>query len=163
MWTLRLDQIETVLYVRAPSHSLLPLRFLKQLKLSQYYFIGEICYIAAIATTKISILFLLLRLFPKKSFRFLVYATMAFCGATGISFVFATAFQCNPVPYSWQQLDATKKGTCNNINLQAWVNAGLNISQDIIVLALPLRDLYGLKINLRKKIMVMSMFCVGIL
>src|ERR1044071_4587643 len=99
---------------------------------------GEVCYIVSIAFTKISILFVLLRGFRQKNFRISVYVPMAFCAATCITFVFATVFQCNPVAYSWEQLDANNKGRCNNINVQAWTVAALSIAQDIIIIGLPL-------------------------
>ena len=124
---------------------------------------GEVFYIGAITATKISILFVLLRVFRQKGFRIAVYIVMAFCGGTCIAFIFATVFQCAPVSYSWQQLDDEKKGRCNNINLQAWTVAALSIVQDIIIIALPLKNLYELQISFEKKIMVMSMFGVGIL
>ncbi|KAI4717643.1 hypothetical protein E4T48_06151 [Aureobasidium sp. EXF-10727] len=141
MWTLPLANIEHVLF---------------------YYYLGEIFYFASITATKISILAFFLRVFPKKSVRQTVYVIMAICVAYGLSFILATTFQCNPVPYSWKQIDDNYAGSCNNINIQGWMSAIFNIVIDIVILVLPLKELYALNTSLKKKLMVMIMFSLGI-
>lgn len=112
---------------------------------------------------KISILFFILRVFPEKSFRKIVFVVIGLCVGYGLGFVFATAFQCQPVSYSWLQIDSAVQGQCNNINLQGWMSAICNIIIDIIIIILPLKNLYGLQIGLKKKVMIMVMFSLGIL
>ncbi|KAI0148662.1 CFEM domain-containing protein [Xylariaceae sp. FL1272] len=141
IWTLPLKNIENVLF---------------------YYYLGEIFYFAALTMNKISILLFMLRVFPKKTFRKIIYVVIGLCVAYGLSFVFATAFQCTPVDYSWLQIDSTVQGHCNNINLQGWMSAIWNIVIDIIIIVLPLKDLYELQLALKKKLMVMLMFSLGI-
>lgn len=43
------------------------------------------------------------------------------------------------------------------------MSAIFNIMIDIIILVLPLKELYGLNTSLKKKLMVMVMFSLGIL
>lgn len=124
---------------------------------------GEIFYFAAQATNKISILLFILRIFPDKEFRKYIYGTMGLVGAYGFAFIMATAFQCSPPNHSWLQLDATHSGSCNNINLQGWFSAIFNIVIDLIILALPLKHLYRLNISMKKKLMIMLMFSLGVL
>lgn len=130
---------------------------------SQYYYLGEIFYFAALAVTKISILIFILRVFPEKKFRKIVYGVIGLCVAYGTGFVFATMFQCAPINYSWLQVDSSVKGQCNNIHIQGWMSAICNIVIDLIILVLPLKNLFGLQIDLKKKIMIMFMFSLGIL
>ncbi|KAI1849609.1 hypothetical protein JX265_007948 [Neoarthrinium moseri] len=141
MWTLPPKNIENVLF---------------------YYYLGEIFYFAALSMNKISLLLFILRVFPDKAFRKIVFVVCGLCVGYGISFIVATAFQCNPIPYSWLQVDSTVEGTCNNIHLQGWMSAICNIVIDIIIIILPLKNLYALQIKLKKKIMIMFMFSLGI-
>ncbi|KAK8095686.1 cfem domain-containing protein [Apiospora kogelbergensis] len=141
MWTLPMQNIENVLFL---------------------YYLGEIFYFAALAVNKISILIFILRVFPDQSFRRIVYGVIGLTAAYGISFVVATMLQCQPLNYSWKQIDSTIQGKCNNIHLQGWMSAILNIVVDLIILVLPLKQLYALQTNLKKKIMIMVMFSLGI-
>ena len=70
---------------------------------------------------------------------------MGICVAYGVSFVLATTFQCSPIPYSWKQLDDNYPGSCNNIHIQGWMSAIFNIVIDLIILILPLKELYALQ------------------
>ncbi|KAF7536940.1 hypothetical protein G7054_g4094 [Neopestalotiopsis clavispora] len=141
MWTLPLQNIENVLF---------------------FYYLGEIFYFASLSFNKISLLLFILRVFPDKQFRRMVFGVCALCVGYGVSFVLATAFQCNPINHSWLQVDSTHLGHCNNINLQSWMSAVFNIIIDLIIIVLPLKNLYGLQIALKKKIMIMFMFSLGI-
>ena len=112
---------------------------------------------------KMSLVFFMLRVFPDAQFRRLCYAIMAIVAAYGIAFTTATALQCWPVEYAWQRVDETHHGKCNNVHLQAWLAAICNIVLDLALLLLPLRSLWGLNMNLKKKLMIMSMFSLGVL
>ncbi|KAF2442465.1 hypothetical protein P171DRAFT_392365 [Karstenula rhodostoma CBS 690.94] len=142
MWTLKDFQITNVL---------------------RYYYMGEIFYVLALGLSKISILFFYLRVFPAKEFRLQIYGVMALCGAYTIAFFFATTIQCLPVSFAWTQWDGLHKGKCNDIHLQGWIAAAINIILDVLVMILPLRHLAGLNMNIKRKLMVMSMFSVGII
>ncbi|CAJ2499722.1 Uu.00g025750.m01.CDS01 [Anthostomella pinea] len=141
MWTLPLKNIENVLF---------------------YYYLGEIFYFASLSVNKISLLLFILRVFPEKKFRRIVFIVCGLCVGYGAGFIFATIFQCSPVDYSWLQVDSTVAGHCNNINLQGWMSAICNILLDLLIIALPLRNLYHLQINFKTKIMIMFMFSLGI-
>lgn len=159
MWTLPLSNIENVLFVcisACQSNN-------TSIDMTQYYYLGEIFYFASLTATKISLLAFFLRVFPQKAFRKVIYVVIGICVAYGVSFVLATTFQCYPVPYSWKQLDDSYEGSCNNIHIQGWMSAIFNIVIDIIILVLPLKELYALQTSLKKKLMVMVMFSLGIL
>jgi hypothetical protein len=112
---------------------------------------------------KISLICFILRVFPDKNFRRICYAIEVLVVAYGISFTTATALQCWPARYAWKQIYSDEQGTCNNIHLQAWLAAVFNIVLDVILLALPLGSLWKLNMGLKKKLMVMAMFSLGIL
>ncbi|KAF2498993.1 hypothetical protein BU16DRAFT_559023 [Lophium mytilinum] len=140
MWTLKPDQITHFLF---------------------YFFLGEIAYIEGMGILKIAILWFLLSIFPDKQFRKYVFIVIGLCLAYCVAFLFATIFQCTPVSYTWTQWDGLHPGKCNNIHIQGWLSAIANITLDIFVMVLPLRQLSRLNMNWRKKMAVMSMFLVG--
>ncbi|KAH7397235.1 hypothetical protein BKA66DRAFT_408993 [Pyrenochaeta sp. MPI-SDFR-AT-0127] len=142
MWTLEAHQITNVLH---------------------FYYAGEIFYVLALGISKISILCFYLRVFPSKNFRRVIYGVMGLSVAYTIAFFFATTFQCVPLSYAWNQWDGLHKGKCNDIHVQGWVAAAINIALDVIVMVLPLRHLARLNMNLKRKLMVMAMFSVGII
>jgi hypothetical protein len=141
LWALEAEQITNVLF---------------------YYYLGEIFYVVALGISKISILFFYLRVFPSKGFRTLTYSVMGLSVAYTVTFFFATTIQCWPISLAWTQWDGLHQGTCNNIHLQGWIAAAINIILDTMVMVLPLRHLAKLNMSLKKKVMVMAMFSVGI-
>jgi hypothetical protein len=141
IWTLQPEQITNVLF---------------------YYYLGEIFYVVALGVSKISILFFYLRVFPAKSFRTLTYSVMGLSAAYTVAFFIVTTWQCLPVSLAWTQWDGLHEGKCNDIHLQGWIAAAINIALDAVVMILPLRHLAVLNMSLKKKVMVMSMFSVGI-
>lgn len=159
MWTLPMQNIKNVLFV-----SWLFLRDeTTSLTKRKLYYLGEIFYFAAISMNKISILIFILRVFPDQQFRRVIYVVVGLCVGYAFGFIFATAFQCTPVSYSWMQIDSTIEGHCNNVNLQGWMSAICNIVIDLTIIILPLKHLYQLQVNLKKKILIMIMFSLGIL
>ncbi|KAJ0304007.1 hypothetical protein Brms1b_011424 [Colletotrichum noveboracense] len=142
MWTLPLKNIENVL---------------------EYYFLGELFYFLAQAMNKLSILFFLNRIFQHNNLSKAIWVTMGLVLAYAAAFFFATLFQCWPINHAWLQLEEKHLGRCNNIHLQGWLSAAFNIVLDVIILVLPLHQLYLLQMPLKKKLMVMVVFSLGIL
>ncbi|KAJ0383193.1 hypothetical protein COL922a_010997 [Colletotrichum nupharicola] len=141
MWTLPLKNIENVL---------------------EYYFLGELFYFLAQAMNKLSILFFLNRIFRHNNLSKAIWVTMGLVLAYAAAFFFATLFQCWPINHAWLQLEEKHLGRCNNIHLQGWLSAAFNIVLDVIILVLPLHQLYLLQMPLKKKLMVMVVFSLGI-
>lgn len=125
--------------------------------------IDEVLYLSILPMTKISILCFYLRVFPKKEIRVTAYVVMAFCVGYLISFVLISVFQCDPINGAYLRWDGEHNFKCNNINAQGWAAAIANMILDIVVMALPLRELYHLNLSLRKKLGVLCMFSLGIL
>ncbi|OMP82494.1 hypothetical protein BK809_0006804 [Diplodia seriata] len=140
IWTLPFENITHILYI--------------------YYF-DEDLYLSALPLLKISILLFYLRIFPEKGFRRAVFVTIGLCIGYCIAFVLVSVFQCRPIRYAWLQWDDEHEGTCNNINAQGWSSAAINVILDIIVIILPLPQLWELQLNKRKKFLLLLMFSVG--
>jgi hypothetical protein len=120
-------------------------------------------YLSSLPLTKISILLFYLRIFPSRKIKLAVYVLIALNLGYLISFVLVSIWQCRPISLAWTRWDGEHAGSCNNINLQGWTSAAFNIVLDVCTLALPLPELYALKMSARKKLQVLSMFSVGFL
>ncbi|KAJ5214982.1 hypothetical protein N7468_010661 [Penicillium chermesinum] len=141
MWTIPLDNITRILYI---------------------YFWDELMYLSILPLTKISICCFYLRIFPERRFRTVTYIMIGINVCYLLVFVLISVFQCLPVDGAWLHWDGEGNYKCNNINAQGWSSAIINMALDILVMALPLRQLYHLNLSARKKIYVMCMFSLGI-
>ncbi|KAL2067592.1 hypothetical protein VTL71DRAFT_2017 [Oculimacula yallundae] len=123
------------------------------------FYIGENIYVAVLGLIKISILAFYLRIFQLQTpFRIAVYATIIFVaiGTSAISFL--TIFQCQPVASFW---DTDLNGKCLDINALAYANSGLSIVQDFLIIILPIRVVWQLNLDRKKKWSVAFMFALG--
>lgn len=80
-----------------------------------------------------------------------------------IAFILISVFQCRPLPGAWHRWYEEENYKCNHINAQGWAAAVLNMVLDIVVMVLPLRQLYRLNLSVKRKAFVMCMFSLGIL
>ncbi|KXJ89363.1 hypothetical protein Micbo1qcDRAFT_235195 [Microdochium bolleyi] len=125
------------------------------------YFWDELLYLAIIPLTKISILAFYLRIFPRKEFRIMTYVLIVGNVLYLVVFELITVFQCTPIEGAWLHWDGEFEATCRNLNLQAWVAAAVCLVLDIATIVLPLPELWRLSMSWKKKLQVLSMFCVG--
>ena len=112
---------------------------------------------------KISIVFFFLRIFPSRSFRWVLWGTQYFNILLGISFIIVGFVQCRPLNFFWDRWDGEHQGTCVNLNAMAWSHAALNIALDIWLLALPTSQIYGMNIAALKKAQILVIFGFGVL
>ena len=78
------------------------------------------------------------------------------CGAWGI---FGNVFMCTPVSFFWTR--GHNSGHCMNQYIIWFTNAGLNISQDIVILLLPLPVIRSLRIPASQKKGLVTMLALG--
>ncbi|KAI0478211.1 hypothetical protein F4859DRAFT_478987 [Xylaria cf. heliscus] len=127
------------------------------------YWWAEILYQAGLPLTRISILCFYLRVFPQERIRWASFALIGLNLANFIAFVIATIFQCFPIYGAWTFWDGSFTGHCNNVHIQSWIQAGFNISLDLLVIILPLPPLANLTASKRKKVQILIMFSLGFL
>ncbi|KAH7084076.1 hypothetical protein FB567DRAFT_472398, partial [Paraphoma chrysanthemicola] len=127
----------------------------------RYIYIIVILYFLLITLIKLTLLFFLLRIFPRPLMRRLLWATIAFNVLWGLASALASALECQPASSYWTHWDNEKPRKCVNINALAWSNAILSIVLDVWMLALPLYEVFHLQLSWRKKISVALMFFVG--
>lgn len=128
---------------------------------SKLTLVGTTLYYTSTSTTKLSILFMYKRLFAvnglfHRRFWILAIVLMGFWLGTTI----ANLCSCVPLHEFWMPRDPA---SCFNFNV-FWLVAGiLEAILDVIILVLPLRIVYGLKLSKRKKIALVGVFLFGAL
>lgn len=139
------------------------LEFWQVTDFSFYLYIFTVLYFLNIAVVKLSFLFFYLQVFPKRSVRRYLWATVAFTVCFGITFVFAGIFQCQPVSHYWNRWNSESGGSCVDVSALAWANSGVSIALDLWMIAIPLSQVRNLNLDWKKKTEVAFMFCVGLL
>jgi hypothetical protein len=132
----------------------------------------EALYIFSTVTTKISILLFYRRLVSSsvsRTFRWIVYAAIAFVAAYFLAFIPLTFSECRPIEAAWMLSDIKwwweheHSVSCINEGLSLSISAIISATQDFIAFGLPLTLFSKLKIPPRQKIALAGIFVVGFL
>ncbi|KAK2047222.1 integral membrane protein [Colletotrichum somersetense] len=122
----------------------------------------ELFYLVELALIKASILFFFLRIFPGRGIRRCLWSVQIMNLLVCLAFVILIFAQCRPFSYFWTGWDGEHEGMCIDLSKLALVHVGLNIALDIVMLVLPVTQIYKLNMDTRKKIGVIAMFQAGI-
>ena len=120
--------------------------------------VGEIIYTLSLVAIKISILQLYRSIFPGRGFIIMTSVVGAGVIAWGIAVILVSILQCNPVRGEW---DLTVPATCIPLEHFYLGNAVPNIAMDVIILALPIPNVWALQMSLRQKYVVSGLFLLG--
>jgi hypothetical protein len=166
IWTVPFDDITAILRVRNLSQQRsLAIPQERLTYHAQDFYIEQYIYQVVIVATKISIVLLYLRIFPKevsKRFQYISWGVIAGLVAYGISFCIYFAVQCRPINYFWHQWDGEHEGTCLDIQANVFANSAFNIFFDLVVMLLPIPKLMALQVrDTRRKVGVILTFLVG--
>ena len=112
---------------------------------------------------KQSILHFYLRIFPDRTFRRITLIVMTINFILLFGFVCMVIFQCSPISLAWTGWDGSGEGKCTDVNAMGWAGAGVTLVFDLVVTILPLKQLYQLNLNWRRKLQLLAMFGVGTL
>ncbi|KAK1997747.1 integral membrane protein [Colletotrichum falcatum] len=157
VWTLHDYEITTFLKAGHPAHRGSSFFFPRRL-----FLLLEFVYFVGLAVIKASILFFFLRIFPDRRFRRFIWAVQILNLLVCLAFVILCFAQCRPFSHFWDGWDGEHKGTCLNLNKIGLIHVALNIGLDVVMLVLPVTQIYKLQMDMRKKIGVIAMFQVGI-
>jgi hypothetical protein len=122
------------------------------------YYGAEALYVIAQNVAKLSILLFYLRLFPDELFRTITKLNIAFVITHGIAFLIAVIFQCWPITAVW---DLTIHGKCMDFQALIYAGAGCSIMEDIVIIVLPIPQLWSLNFNWSKRGALILMFAIG--
>lgn len=130
----------------------------------QLAYASQVSYFPSSGFTKLCFLFFFLRIFPAKRVQQVIYIfigiSVAYIVACGLTITFA----CKPISATWTVWDGEHKPDyCINQNKFYLISSTFNIALDLAIVAIPLPELLKLKLSLRKKLFLISMFSVGIM
>jgi hypothetical protein len=128
----------------------------------KWMYVAYFMYMVAECLCQLSILAFYLRIMIDQNSRLAVWVLMGLVTCFGIGNTFAMIFQCMPIHFFWDGWRGETAGSCGvNVNLFGFVRGGVEIFLDLAILILPLPMLAKLNMSKKKKLQIMSMFCVG--
>ncbi|KAL9607322.1 MAG: hypothetical protein Q9167_007756, partial [Letrouitia subvulpina] len=119
----------------------------------------QVLFGCSITIIKISILFFYARLFPFRSFRIAAIIIGGIEILWWIGLMLTAFLHCRPLAYYWDR--SIPNGYCTNDNLIGYTITSVNIVTDVIVLLMPLPWLWGLQLNLAKRLAIIGLFVLG--
>ncbi|KAL5120160.1 hypothetical protein ACEQ8H_001986 [Pleosporales sp. CAS-2024a] len=126
----------------------------------KYLFFSIIAYHTSLMLTKLSILLQYRRIFTLKGSRRPIYIVMGICTACGVTAIVTAIFTCVPVRAYWD-IAQRPFAKCVNQDAMYHANAALNITTDLLVAALPVRQIWKLQIAMRQKIALLILLTLG--
>jgi hypothetical protein len=119
----------------------------------------EFLHPAAGAFPKLLVVFLYLQILTNKYERTIAKMLLAVIAATWLSYTVAAMFQCTPFSFNWDKM--TGNGYCFNIQVFANSSSVPNIFTDLVLLLLPLRTVWELKISVGRRVGLLLIFLTG--
>ncbi|PVI03087.1 hypothetical protein DM02DRAFT_698863 [Periconia macrospinosa] len=128
----------------------------------KWMYVTYLSYQVAEFFCQLSILAFYLRIMTDTNTRKIVYGLIIFVIGFGLANTFTMVLQCNPIHFFWDGWRGEMEGACT-LDVRVWglARGGIEICLDIAILIVPLPMLSKLQMSFRKKVQVMSMFCVG--
>lgn len=114
----------------------------------------------SLGLTKLSILALYAKIFDVGKFVLISQACAGFVVVWAMILFIGAFTICSPVEYNWDKFSVV--GTCGDVRMLWAVTGGLNIFTDLVVMLLPMPYIYGLSLQMYKKIGLMVTFGIGL-
>lgn len=128
----------------------------------QIVYIGELSYPILLTAIKCSILYLYLRLFGiNREFGRMVKTSMGLAISWGIAALFPVMFQCIPLYQIWNLLTPNRHCLLIKPYFLATNISGVFI--DVLILILPMPQVWGLKMSSQRKAGITGVFILGAL
>jgi hypothetical protein len=128
--------------------------------MAKFLVVAEVLYVYNLVWTKLSILLMYYRIFHFPYFKKMAYAIGAFIIAWVICITFLFVFICVPVEKLWYP---DLPGRCIN-QVGTWIaNAASTIISDLVILTLPIPQVWALQLRKTEKAAVILAFCLGFL
>ncbi|KAH6683060.1 hypothetical protein B0J14DRAFT_137725 [Halenospora varia] len=113
----------------------------------------------ALCCIKTSILIFYMRLFPSQKFKYWAWANIGYTIIWGIVSWCVNLTVCAPVAYYYDK--TIIGGHCKNQVISGMANGALSLLGDIFILCLPIPMIWGLQVNMRRKIALCGIFLLG--
>lgn len=107
---------------------------------------------------KLSMLFLLHRIFPTKAMRYASFVTGTVLSAYTLVQIVFVIMHCIPFTALW---DPTVPAHCINVDEAILVCGAFNFATDLAILIMPMPELWKLKITRKQKLQITFLFLLG--
>ncbi|CAI6231432.1 unnamed protein product [Periconia digitata] len=121
---------------------------------------SQLLFVVITMLLKISILLTYLRVFPSATNKWFCYGMLAYTVALSITTFCLALFQCMPIQAYWQPF-MYPDAKCLSPKIIAWATGIPNIFSDFMIFLWPAKDLMNLKVSLRQRVTLVTMFCFG--
>ncbi|OTA99273.1 hypothetical protein M426DRAFT_89003 [Hypoxylon sp. CI-4A] len=130
---------------------------------AKQFLVIDVCGSLAVAFVKISILDFLLSVFSSNvRFRIAAYILMGLSAGYGFSFAVASLAACTPFAANWDKV-SYPDAKCINTSHFYIAQAGIGVTLDCLILALPIPLVWALSLRTSKKVGLTILFTIGIL
>lgn len=121
----------------------------------------EFAYFTAVALPKLSILCLYLRVFNWNHgpWRWATFVLFGLVTANWLSMMISVCFQCQPLPYWWDK--SIRGGKCFDVQTFFHAQSIPGFVLDLLIMILPLRTIWHLKLSIAKKLALVLVFVVA--
>ncbi|KAJ5124258.1 uncharacterized protein N7515_008083 [Penicillium bovifimosum] len=119
-------------------------------------------YNLALIFAKLSALALFRRVFHARHLLPVVYALMGFLVIAGLWMTLSGFFFCIPIDQFWNPVEHVRRAHCLPEGPVWFVNAGIQVATDLVILGLPMPLLWHLNLPRRQKWGIMVVFSLGI-
>ena len=120
-----------------------------------------IIWVASVTFIRASIVFLYIHIFPTRVFRRICYMVLVANLVFFVSTVLADCLICKPISYRWDRVVGGTGSCGNEKSLDLFIGI-FNLILDVIAVVLPMPVLWGLKLDIAKKVKLSGMFGMGI-
>ena len=139
--------------VTSPTHNFSP-----PTNMDQSLYVFMMFWALGVAVVKIGILLFYWRIFIVRQFRRLVAVVGCIILTSSFAIFLSFMFQCRPIPRFWAE---TSAGSCID-QVSFYISAGsINIASDVLVLSLPMRQVWKLNATVYERTALTFLFCLG--
>jgi hypothetical protein len=141
-----------------------PTRKPRKVKSFKLLMVNNCAYAFGQVTVKISLCLLYRQIFPSPRLHKIIDITIVYSLLWGVAFIGVAIFSCRPIHAFWDfTLQALPTTYC--INNRAWYlgQAIPNILTDVLVLCMPIKQIWGLRLGKKSKLALLFIFALGIL
>lgn len=128
---------------------------------SKLSFFAQIIYGPVIGCVKFSILFMLKRIFFTRDFRIAAYFAMSFAFCWTLMPILVALLVCTPIEFNWDK--KAPGGRCGDKQVAYALVGVVDLMSDLLILALPIRMVFNLKIKTARKVAIASIFGFSII
>ncbi|KAI9895031.1 MAG: hypothetical protein M1814_000255 [Vezdaea aestivalis] len=133
---------------------------IKTFLLAQWIF--EIIYPFMIGTVKIAILVFYLRIFSVRKFKNIAWGLIIFVLLWILAGILLVTLQCMPLNHFWERINPKHQGECIDALPGIITLTATNVASDFAILLLPIPFVWKLKVTLREKVIISSIFLLGL-